>query len=262
MGAYPKVQKKFDSVKSITLAFNTTGLRFTLISFAALVVAPVFLFIFYYVAILPDRCVRQAKVVLKISSGARSNKLDLSLAAPVAEPTHGTILCKDGGKEQAEYLTLAAARKKEILPGYTLAVLSDRRRENMGIRIEGEHPEEMLLEPGDVLHIPRVSRVVMVDGEVKFPSNFAHDSSHNVNDYIKMAGGYNDFGSNSRILIMRPSSLFAYAPTMWPFGSSVYPGGRLVVLPEVRTKHMQIAKDVSQIIDQMAVSTGVVVRLL
>jgi protein involved in polysaccharide export with SLBB domain len=286
----------------------------------------------------------------------------LSLAAPVAEATHVTILRKDAGKEQAEYLTLEAAREKELLPGDTLTVLSDRKRENMGIRIEGEHageqvivvsynarlkdvlkqvkwlstsqregvqlfrqsvkeaqreslraslgrlektiltsqsssteeakirageaevflkwiekarqfeplgqvvlgehPEEMLLEPGDVLRIPRVSSVVMVDGEVNFPSNFAYDSSHNVNDYIEMAGGYNDFGSSSRILIMRPNGMFAYASTMWLFGSNVYPGDRLVVLPEVKTKYMQIAKDVSQIIYQMAVSTGVVLRIL
>jgi len=300
--------------------------------------------------------------VFEFSGQATAGKEILELAAPLAEATHVTLLRKSNGKEIAEYLTLEAMQNKEILPGDSLTLLSDRKRETMSIRIDGEHggeqmivvnysatlkevlsqiqwlstsqregiqifrqsvkeaqreslnaalgrlekiiltsqsssaeeakirageaeiflkwiekarkieprgqvvlgesPEDMLLEPGDVLRIPRMSSVVMVDGEVNFPSSFVHTRGNSVRNYIEMAGGYNDFGSDSRVLIMRPSGKFEYASTAWLIGTRVNPGERIVVLPEVKTKYLQIAKDVMQIIYQIAVSTGVVLRIL
>jgi capsular polysaccharide transport system permease protein len=80
MGLYPKAGKKFNPIGTMNMAFRKTGLRFNLISFVALVVAPVFITIFYYAAIASDRYVSQAKVVVKMSGGAGGNKLELSLA--------------------------------------------------------------------------------------------------------------------------------------------------------------------------------------
>lgn len=300
--------------------------------------------------------------IFEFSGKSVTGKEILQLASPLAEATHVTLLRKSNGRDMAEYLTIEAARGKEILPGDSLTVLSDRKRESMSIRVDGEHggeqmiivnyssklkevlaqvkwlstsqregiqlfrqsvkdaqreslnaalgrlekiiltsqsssaeeakirsgeaeiflkwiekarqmeprgqvvlgekPEELLLEPGDVLRIPRLSNVVMVDGEVNFPSSFVFDRGNCVRDYVEMAGGYNDFGSDSRVLVMRPNGMFEYASTAWLFGTRVKPGDRIVVLPEVKTKYLQIAKDVTQIIYQIAVSTGVVLRLL
>jgi len=80
MGLYPKNIKKFNPLGKLGSAFRQTGQKFNRISFSVIVVLPVFLCILYYALLSSDRYVSRAKVIVKMSSGAASSKLELSLA--------------------------------------------------------------------------------------------------------------------------------------------------------------------------------------
>lgn len=120
---------------------------------------------------------------------------------------------------------------------------------------------DILLEPGDVLRVARKSDVVTVLGEVNFPSSFAYGRWRSIEDYIEMAGNYNEFGDSDQVLLLRPNGAYVEAMVSWFWSTGVHPGDQIVVLPEVKTRYLQIAKDVTQIMYQIAISAGVALKV-
>lgn len=122
-------------------------------------------------------------------------------------------------------------------------------------------PATIALEDGDVVRIPRDSRLVQVHGEVFMPNAFVWRKGLDVDDYIKQAGGLIQKTAGDRILLVRPSGEIASIGTGFLSASDVEPGDEILVLPAVDTKHFEYGKDIIQIIYQIAVAAGVVARL-
>ncbi len=122
---------------------------------------------------------------------------------------------------------------------------------------------EILLEGGDVIRIPRRSNLVMVHGDVLFPSAMGYEDSRTPKDYIDLAGGFVAKSNQSLILIMHRDGTFdkVNARKLDSRRTGLNPGDEIFVLPRVQDKYMQWTKDITQVLYQIAISAGVILRL-
>ena len=117
------------------------------------------------------------------------------------------------------------------------------------------------LEDGDVIQVPKNSGLVMIHGEVRFPSALSFDEKSTIQDYIEMTGGYSRRGGVSKVLVMHPSGRFTEVSRRKAKRTKLSPNDEVIVLPKVDSKSMQILKDVSQVIYQLALSARVFVSI-
>lgn len=116
---------------------------------------------------------------------------------------------------------------------------------------------DMLLEDGDIVVIPEKSSVVMVTGEVMMPNTVAWAGSLKLADYVTGAGGYTDRADKGNILVVKPNGEVGPVKKL-----GVGPGDRILVMPAYDTKNMQIFKDISQILYQIAIAAGVAIDVI
>lgn len=125
------------------------------------------------------------------------------------------------------------------------------------VLIANVDPGELLLENGDVLRVPAKDALVLVSGEVLFPTAIAHHRQWKAVDYIRKAGGYAQNADTSRVVVARTDGSYANVGGR----GEISPGDEILVLPKVDVKSMQITKDLTQIIYQIAVSAKVILDL-
>ncbi len=154
-------------------------------------------------------------------------------------------------KNEADLLMQWVARAKEIEPSGQVVLAN------------APNQEEVRLEPGDIIRIPRQTNLVMVHGDVMFPNAILADQKRTVADYINLAGGFTQKASNSRILLLHRDGTFSQIEKSELDDSdiSVTPGDEIFVLPQVETKSLQITKDFTSVLYQIAISAGVLVAL-
>lgn len=129
-----------------------------------------------------------------------------------------------------------------------------RKIEPEGIVVLGERGSvaDLTLEDGDIIVIPEKSDVVMINGEVVVPQALIWSAKKDVGDYIKAAGGFTSRADASKILLIRPNGEVDIN------SETINPGDQLVVLPRFDSKNLQMVKDVTQILYQVAVATKMV----
>lgn len=116
--------------------------------------------------------------------------------------------------------------------------------------------KDLFLEDGDEIIIPQKTNVIQIGGEVMMPKAVVFDESYSLEDYINETGGYSQRADEENILIVLPNGQVGNIAQL-----KIQPGARIIVMPKVDTKKMQFAKDIMQIIYQLAVSTKVVIGL-
>lgn len=118
---------------------------------------------------------------------------------------------------------------------------------------QGAELGDIVLEDGDVIVIPPNDSVIQVNGEVTFPNAYAFSEKLKVEDYIDMSGGL--VNEESRIMILSRSG----AASFGDMDSRVNRGDEIFVLPEVDEKEFQFAKDMTQILYQIAASAAIII---
>ena len=103
---------------------------------------------------------------------------------------------------------------------------------------------DLWLEDGDEIVIPQKSNVVMVTGEVVLPKAVAS------------AGGVSARANDKQILVAKQNGEVGLVEIL-----GIEPGDRILVLPKVDTKGMLMAKDLMQIIYQIAVATKIAIDI-
>lgn len=114
----------------------------------------------------------------------------------------------------------------------------------------------LLLENGDIIKIPAKDGLVLVGGEVLFPNAVAFNSRYGLDDYIGMAGGYTQNADTSRVIVAHRDGSFEEGQR-----AALTAGDEVLVLPKVDVKSREIAKDVMQMIYQIAIAARVVIGL-
>ena len=105
---------------------------------------------------------------------------------------------------------------------------------------------DLWLEDGDEIVIPQKSNVVMVTGEVVLPKAVAFEIGMSLDDYLASAGG----------VVAKQNGEVGLVEIL-----GIEPGDRILVLPKVDTKGMLMAKDLMQIIYQIAVATKIAIDI-
>lgn len=62
----------------------------------------------------------------------------------------------------------------------------------------GSH-DDVLLREGDVLHVPEISNIIKVSGEVMYPVSMNYEKGRNLSYYIQHAGGYGNNASKRKV---------------------------------------------------------------
>ncbi len=122
----------------------------------------------------------------------------------------------------------------------------------------------IILENGDVVRIPIKSNLVMVSGEVLFPTATVYDPSLKLLDYIERAGGFAQNEKAARVVVLHPGGAFTKVKRPgWGMRmtADIQPGDEILVLPKIDLKRLQISKDFTQVLYQVAVAAGVVLSL-
>ena len=115
---------------------------------------------------------------------------------------------------------------------------------------------DIWLEEGDEIVIPQRSNVVQVSGEVVMAKAVTYDRRMTLDDYLAAVGGVSARADDEHILIAKQNGEIGLAEDL-----GIHPGDRILVLPKVDTKGMLLAKDLMQIIYQIAVATKIAVDL-
>ncbi len=116
--------------------------------------------------------------------------------------------------------------------------------------------QDLLLEDQDEIIIPQKSDVVQIGGEVLMPKAVVWHEDYDINRYVSISGGFSQRADAENILVVLPNGQVGRIGEF-----PIRPGARVIVMPRVDTKNMQFAKDVMQIMYQLAVATQVVVGL-
>ncbi|MGF1642261.1 MAG: polysaccharide biosynthesis/export family protein [Thiotrichales bacterium] len=124
--------------------------------------------------------------------------------------------------------------------------------------------ESLLLENGDVIKVPVEDGIVLISGAVMFPNATVYNDRLSLSEYIDQAGGYAQSAKNSQIVILHRNGSFTRA-SEGGWGrepdARIRPGDEILVMPKVDVKSVQITKDLTQILYQIAVSAAVVIGL-
>lgn len=133
------------------------------------------------------------------------------------------------------------------------------------------------LEEGDSLFIPIENKVVNVTGAVFSPGSFVYHSEFDYRDYVDQAAGFSRYADTSNVYVLKvdgTAKRLSKGFLGWnPFQNrwevlaleeekEIEPGDTIVV-PEEPEKiaWLREVKDITQILFQIAVTTGVVLRL-
>ena len=115
---------------------------------------------------------------------------------------------------------------------------------------------DIRLEDGDEIIIPQASDVVFISGEVMLPKVVTFDKNMSIDDYLAAAGGVSNRADDKFILVIKANGEVGKVEDL-----GIKPGDQIMVIPRFDSKNMQLAKDIMQIIYQLAVATKVVVDI-
>lgn len=126
---------------------------------------------------------------------------------------------------------------------------------------DGYDASKIILQQGDRIVVPSKRNLVMVHGEVLFPTAIAYNQDLDTQDFINHAGGTTADVDDMNILIMKPNGTFKNMNDDLGDEDEVSPGDEVFVLAKPDVKSLQITKDIMQVIYQVAVSAAVVLTL-
>jgi len=126
---------------------------------------------------------------------------------------------------------------------------------------DGYDPAKVILQQGDRVVIPAKRNLVMIHGEVWFPTAITYSKGQSVKEYLAQAGGSTQDLDDANTLVMRPNGTFISANDDLGDRKLVNPGDEIFVLAKPDLKALQLTKDITQVIYQVAVSAAVVLAL-
>lgn len=130
------------------------------------------------------------------------------------------------------------------------------------------HPEgidDIVLQEGDLLSIPKQKREVKVNGEVMVPSEVVFKKGESLSYYINKAGGFTDNARERRVYVIYPNGSAARIKTFLFFKTNptVTPGSEILVpqMPE-RKKSRLSTGEIVALASGVASLAGIVIAIL
>ncbi|HIM75974.1 MAG TPA: polysaccharide export protein [Campylobacterales bacterium] len=153
-------------------------------------------------------------------------------------------------KQEAELVLNFIERAKKVEPKGQVIINKDSNLANV------------FLEDGDNIYIPKKSHMVIVQGEVMLPGAQTYVDGMSFNEYIDSCGGFSFRANDKKILIIQKNGKVSIydASSIFGDGYKVNAGDSILVLGKVEAKYLQVIKDITQIVYQVAIGAAVVLR--
>lgn len=166
-------------------------------------------------------------------AGARATRIDLGAAI-------------SAGRELANALREARAAGRMVVEANPVILAA--------------RPElDVLLEPGDIIAIPKRPNEVTVVGAVLNPGSLQFRSGWRAADYVRAAGGLQRFADPERAFVVLPNGQSTAAGLgAWQRGGPPIPPGSLVVVPQDPSPYETwgFVRDLTQVLAQVSVSAA------
>ncbi len=122
---------------------------------------------------------------------------------------------------------------------------------------------KVILEDQDTIFIPKINHIVTVSGDVKIPSALTFVNDMSFEEYIDMCGGLSASADEENMLVIHQNGkVTKYDDSIFSTQNlKIDAGDSILVLGKSDSKNLQIAKDLTQVIYQIAVSAGVLIGL-
>lgn len=118
---------------------------------------------------------------------------------------------------------------------------------------------DVLLEPGDIIAMPKRPNEVTVVGSILNPGSLQFRSGWRASDYVRASGGTQRFADPSRAFIVLPNGQSTAAGlSAWQQGGPPIPPGSLVVVPQDPSPYETwgFVRDLTQVLGQISVSAA------
>ncbi len=197
-----------------------------------------------------------------------ADRLEQRINAVEAQFIAGSLNSEDVRLRQAELQSLKT---------FVERIRRSRATGRLSIRIRGGDSFrggnfDVELEDGDTLHVPPDPRSVQVVGSVFNPSTFVFDGKAGVAEYLDMAGGMTENSDPKNVFLLKNdgTAVNPGSPSRSSFrlfgggmGNVVVEPGDTIVVPEKldRVAWIREFRDLTQILFQVAVTTGVLIVL-
>ncbi len=120
------------------------------------------------------------------------------------------------------------------------------------------HPEQnILLEAGDRIYIPKRGLTVRVSGEILSPATLQFREEKPPREYIREAGGFTYHADKDRAFVLYPDgSAQPLKVSAWNHKATFIPPGSTIIVPRDPKPYdfIESAKDISQILTNLAIS--------
>jgi len=122
---------------------------------------------------------------------------------------------------------------------------------------------KIVIEDEDTIYIPKKSHVITVQGEVKIPAALSYVNNMNLENYLALCGGLSARADKDNILIIKQNgNVVTYDDGMFSSQDiKIQPGDSVLVLAKLDSKNIPIIKGITQILYQIAIGAGVLVKL-
>lgn len=117
--------------------------------------------------------------------------------------------------------------------------------------------QDVILEQGDILHIPEKTSVIMVHGEVAFPNGIEYRNGLSAKNYIEQVGGFSQKSNKSKVIVIRQNGKAELVRK----GEKIQQGDEILVLPKAQTKGVELTRGVTQVLYQIAVAAKIALDL-
>ncbi len=125
--------------------------------------------------------------------------------------------------------------------------------------LAGRPDLDVLLEPGDLIAMPKRPNEVTVVGAVLNPGSLQFTTGWRAADYVRASGGEQRFSDSGRAFVVLPNGQSAPAGLgAWQTGGPPVPPGSLVVVPQDPSPYETwgFIRDVTQVLSQVALSSA------
>lgn len=117
--------------------------------------------------------------------------------------------------------------------------------------------QDVILEQGDILHIPEKTSVIMVHGEVAFPNGVEYKNGLSAKNYIEQVGGFSQKSNKSKVIVIRQNGKAELVRK----SEKIKQGDEILVLPKAQTKGIELTRGITQVLYQIAVAAKVALDL-
>jgi polysaccharide biosynthesis/export protein len=163
-------------------------------------------------------------VFTRLSAAQAERAANDQLASKMEGQLTSVVATRDIGTDSAAFLSNLIQQMRQIPTTGRISIEADPSVLMIDVK------RDIILEPGDRLHIPSRPNSVMVVGEVLNPSGYHFEANLRSRDYIKQAGGFGPFADKRRAYIIMPDGRSRKLKS-FAYGSSLIAPGSIIVVP-------------------------------